>query len=559
MQRYQNYELDTQAGIYRPPNTLPFAYSDGLAEEQRLLENLRASEDNRVFSKSLKSLRTNWPTNYHLSPVRGNLLRPFAKELKGSSILEIGAGCGAITRFAAELGASVTSLEGSPLRATITATRCRGLPNVRVIADNFINFKTTDTFDVVTLIGVLEYAQLFMGGIDPVCLMLDKARSFLKPGGFLLLAIENQLGLKYFCGAPEDHIQKFAFGINDSYSDSSVITFGRVELEAKLGKAGFSHTELFLPFPDYKLPSCILHPDGLKERGNWHPGSLVAGSVLFEAQPLATSLFSLEQAWKVVARNGLLPDLANSFLFKAYEQRPSKKPQDPIILASHYGSEKPEDSFTEKVFVEMCDSSIETRISETPIPAGEAPPRICKYYPGELHGDALLKLMNTPGWGLADIAAWAKPWVAELKKHITQTPPSTVDGCEFESFLPENYVDAIPINLAVSNTGNALNFFDIELKFQHLLPFEFVVFRGLLIMIHRLRSCAQPSPTTPLLIGDIAIGVFEMLDFRLNETKIQAFLIMFNRFHNQVDRLPMDGVHPQTNVVATAKIPVRPF
>jgi SAM-dependent methyltransferase len=558
MRSYEFYTLDTDTGVFCPPKLQNFAYSDGLSEEQRLLQNLKGCTDTRVFSKQLGPLRTSWPTNYHLSPLRGNLLRPFVKELRGASVLEIGAGCGAITRFAAEIGASVTALEGSLLRASVAAARCRGLENVRVVCDNFQNFHSSERFDVVTLIGVLEYAQLFMGGKNPVCLMLERARSFLKPGGFLLLAIENQLGLKYFCGAPEDHVRKFGFGINDSYSDSTVVTFGRAELESKLHQAGFLHAELFLPFPDYKMPSCILHPEGGKNRGDWEPGPLVAGSVLFEAQPFATPLFSLEQAWRVVARNGLLPDMANSFLFRAFEHKAPRDSEDVVVLASHYGNERPEELFTEKVFVETRDSRVETRIFEEAIPSAKPSYRTSFFYPGQLHGDGLLKLMNTPNWTVAGLAEWARPWVDALRKHVIATDPVKVDGCEFNELLPANFPDAIPTNLAVPDSGPA-HFFDIELKFHKVLPLEFVIFRGLAITIHRVRSCARPSAGTPLLVANIALGVMEALGINLTEVKLSAFMKMLSEFHNRVDLFPLEGVHPICAMIAASEIPVRPI
>ena len=56
------------------------------------------------------------------------------------------------------------------------------------------------------LIGVLEYAGVFSDGYEPALKMLKKARSMLNPNGRLFIAIENQLGLKYFAGVPEDHI-----------------------------------------------------------------------------------------------------------------------------------------------------------------------------------------------------------------------------------------------------------------------------------------------------------------------------------------------------------------
>ena len=58
------------------------------------------------------------------------------------------------------------------------------------------------------LIGVLEYAELYVkpvAGESAFVTMLKRARECLKPGGAILLAIENRLGLKYFGGCAEDH------------------------------------------------------------------------------------------------------------------------------------------------------------------------------------------------------------------------------------------------------------------------------------------------------------------------------------------------------------------
>jgi 2-polyprenyl-3-methyl-5-hydroxy-6-metoxy-1,4-benzoquinol methylase len=224
------YTCNPTTGVFERPDREFFAYSDGQEMEAGMLESLRKIRDRSVFSHEVRALRKNWTTKYHFSPLRGNLLRPFADELRGADVLEMGAGCGAVTRFMGEAGARVVAVEGSAMRAAIIAKRCEDLPNVRVIADNFQDFETDQRFDFVTLIGVLEYSRHFIKAEDPVMAALQLARAFLKPGGSLLIAIENQLGLKYFNGAPEDHMGQFAFGLNDSYSRDSVVTFGREEL-----------------------------------------------------------------------------------------------------------------------------------------------------------------------------------------------------------------------------------------------------------------------------------------------------------------------------------------
>lgn len=76
-----------------------FGYSDGAAVEARLLAWVRAVADRRVLSEELRAGITDWPSRYHLSPLRANLLRPLAGWLTGRTVLEIGAGCGALTRY----------------------------------------------------------------------------------------------------------------------------------------------------------------------------------------------------------------------------------------------------------------------------------------------------------------------------------------------------------------------------------------------------------------------------------------------------------------------------
>lgn len=77
--------------------------------------------------------------------------------------MELGCGLGAITRFLGESDAEIVhSIEGSLNRAKVAALRCKDLENVEVICDQFQSLKTSEGYyDVVTLIGVLEYAHLF--------------------------------------------------------------------------------------------------------------------------------------------------------------------------------------------------------------------------------------------------------------------------------------------------------------------------------------------------------------------------------------------------------------
>ncbi len=156
-------------------------------------------------------------------------------------------------------------MEGSLTRARIAAERCRDLSNVRVVAEDLLRFETSERFDYVLLVGVLEYAALFARGETPFASYLRVVSRFLKPEGKLVVAIENQLGLKYFNGCSEDHVAQPFFGVQDLDGCGTVRTFGRRELTSLLSSAGFASTCFYYPFPDYKLPSVVLSESGIAD------------------------------------------------------------------------------------------------------------------------------------------------------------------------------------------------------------------------------------------------------------------------------------------------------
>ena len=285
-----------------------FGYTDGEAVERGLLDFLAGVEDRSVLSSALLAEVGDWPRRYHLSPRRANLLRPLEPFLRGRRVLELGAGCGAITRYLGEIGCDVLAVEGSAARARVAAARCAGLDGVAVVAETLQALEPRPLFDVVTLIGVLEYARIFFpaaDGVDPVDAMLSCAARFLAPGGVLLVAIENQLGLKYFAGYGEDHVAQPMFGVEDRYQPAGVVTFGRMELSARLKGAGLPCQRWLFPFPDYKLPVAVLSERGVSGADGVDLGPLATASVAADPQTPPSMSFSLEAAWRPVLRNGL--------------------------------------------------------------------------------------------------------------------------------------------------------------------------------------------------------------------------------------------------------------
>lgn len=88
----------------------------------------------------------------------------------------------------------------------------------------------------------------------------------LKEGGRILLAVDNRLGLRYFCGAKESHGGKAFEGISHYPQGTRGYSFSREELKDILTRAGFSQHQFYYPLPDYKMPQLIYSDDYLPEQ-----------------------------------------------------------------------------------------------------------------------------------------------------------------------------------------------------------------------------------------------------------------------------------------------------
>ena len=119
-----DYHLDSVTGVWSQPEFQSFDYSDGEETEQQLQHIIDTASDISSLSPELRQHSVDWPTTYHLSGLRANILRPF-EITSEHDVLEIGAGCGALSRYLGECGASVLALEGSFRRARIARSRTR--------------------------------------------------------------------------------------------------------------------------------------------------------------------------------------------------------------------------------------------------------------------------------------------------------------------------------------------------------------------------------------------------------------------------------------------------
>lgn len=289
---------------YNPSQT----YSDGVIEKEIYDILMSGSSENDLLQNDNR-----WPVLYHFSPVRQNIVK-FLSLPESSDVLEIGSGMGAITKALCTKAARLTCVDLSLLRSQINEKRNENADNLEIIVANLNDIPFDRQFDMVTLIGVLEYGGKYTQGMNPYLDFLLKAFSLVKPGGDLVIAIENRLGLKYFAGANEDHYGVPFRGLDGYPDDQGIRTFSLPELKTLLKDAGCDDYDLYLPLPDYKFAASIVSADAPE-----FFESAITKEFNFGAYSLHT--FDQQKVFASLIDQGTFVEFANSFLVVVHKEK----------------------------------------------------------------------------------------------------------------------------------------------------------------------------------------------------------------------------------------------
>ncbi len=477
------------------------AYSDNA--EDAVLEILTRVSDPSDGSDELAAEIGDWPTHYHCSPQRSNILRLFRIE-PGTSVLEIGAGTGALTRYLAERGAVVTALEGTRARAESIAMRCRGMESVEVVCGDFKNFEPSDTFDIVLVVGVLEYAASDAGGRSAPSSFLDRVVACLKPRGVVILAIENQLGLKYLLGGKEDHLGRAWVGIEGYPGDHGVRTWGRHNLREMLSGSGLSAQRWFFPFPDYKTPSSIVSKAayGVAEAPTLID-QFAAPPIIDYADP-ERPVRDDRAAHRVFLGEDIGPDVANSFLVAATRENGNLGAiVDPDTLLWHFGGNRRRDRRRVTTVSRTTDDGLWVRsraVSPNPATSQDSwvsfhPDRDQPYVEGPNLEQAILDACrrgSSTGVGeLLDLwwrhlVALERPFEGPLDRSHPFLSAST------KATLEPNYLDVQPSNFIPTDDG--LVFIDREWVAEPVVDADMVRLRALWYLARTLIMSGAPLP-----------------------------------------------------------------
>jgi SAM-dependent methyltransferase len=328
-------------------------YRDG--GERRVLEIVEGAADLTSLSDELERQASTWPERYHLVKSRGNVVRPLALA-RTDRVLELGAGCGAVTRVLGERCSLVDAVEPMPERARIARARTRELDGVEVFVGTLDDVPPEASYDLVTLVGVLEYVADGRPEHAAYAGYLREVGRRLRPGGTVLIAIENRIGVKYLAGAPEDHTNRLFDGLEDYPRGGHARCFTHLELESIVEQAGLVPRFLYA-FPDYKLPRVVfadglLHDDAGRRLAcdlprfpspSWMgPGARAADE---------------RRLWHTLVKDGLGAQFANSFIVLATAGDESPLwPQE--LAACFYNTHRRSSFATQTRVVRRADGSI---------------------------------------------------------------------------------------------------------------------------------------------------------------------------------------------------------
>lgn len=280
-------------------------YADSAIENNLLdiVKNHNEEEYNQIIYE-----QKNGKILYHLSTQRQNLLE-WLPIKNTDEVLEIGSECGALSGILAKKAKRVDCIEASKIRSTINAYRNRNYNNINIIVGEFNDIEPNieKKYDYITLVGVLEYAQLYINSDSPFEDFLTIVMKHLKDNGKLIIAVENKLGMKYWAGCREDNTHTYFSGIENYQNEEKVRTFSKKELEELLQRAGIRQYEFYYPYPDYKMPLAIYSEERLP-----HKGELNNNICNFDQDRLV--LFDEARAFDTIIEEEMFPVFSNSFL-----------------------------------------------------------------------------------------------------------------------------------------------------------------------------------------------------------------------------------------------------
>lgn len=186
-------------------------------------------------------------------------------------------------------------------------------------------------YDIIVAVDVLEYAK-------DVDTLLSNIRSLLKPAGKLLLAADNRLGIRYFCGDQDyftlknyDSIEGYRHLLPWERKSMKGRAYSKAEISRFLEKAGFLCHRFFSVFPRIENPQLLLAED-------YEPNEALDIRIFPEYNNPDTVFLLEEELYPSLMENKVLHAMANGF-FVECPLNGEYSPINQVTLSAERGAE----------------------------------------------------------------------------------------------------------------------------------------------------------------------------------------------------------------------------
>ncbi len=219
------------------------------------------------------------------------------------SLLQIGADYGALTGLYLRRVQSVTVADPDEEALATVKLRWPDAGNLECVCAGPEELSSSGrTFDVVVMMG--EGVSFDEGSVTA-------AMSLLSPGGLLILAAPNPLGVKYWAGTEMDGAG-----------------FSRQRIERILSADENGHTRFFYPMPDYRFPTTIYSDEYLPKKGD-----LTRVTEVYDYP--SYHVIDMGEKFDEVCEEGTFDLCANSYLVFFSEDEAKLYPERDIIYLKY--------------------------------------------------------------------------------------------------------------------------------------------------------------------------------------------------------------------------------
>lgn len=523
-----NAVVRDDSGVWLLRGHGPSSHSEESTDEQYLRRALTSVRNLGVNSPELARWIRDRSSEHHLSPRRSQLLSGFHFD-RNQKVLEIGCGCGAITRFLGETFAAVVSLERSLSRARLSRLRTRDLDTVSIVCAPFPEIQFAEKFDIIFVGDGSEVSSWFADGVDRNDRAFERLASFLAPGGVLIIAIDNQAGVKYRGSSADARIARSIRAPEDQ-KRAHARTAAKLGLEDGL-RRHFSEVRLFYPFPDHELPDCVLSSELVSSR---RAAELVSQMQIALRDQAGTTkpAWTEVPTWLELARNGMMELFSNSFLVVAGATTNPKVAFDQLGILFSSGRREVFTTLTRVVRNPSGDWIVSKNACADAEPAGEELLKHvntnAKWVDGlSLRTVVLLRAMSND-MDIQSIFSPCRIWADYLTGTATVRNGTAMLGGE--------HVDSIWQNVYVSDADEErLEIIDREWVWREEIPLAVIVIRAIfqfLALPSGVRAFGPPlqQRSARRLIRQIA----ETLGVALQPKDFAAFIDLEAQIHNAV-------------------------